>query len=174
MILPLVVPVPDLPPEPEPMTFSSPFAITLGALGLIVATVFVVRVIRVEFGHPQTLRSLRTSLLLCALFVTLIGGMVIVDTAQRRARDQQIDAWRDLRRVAAREMASALENAYGFTFDRSTASVPVVQQDWVTDQPVTLADGTPTTCWFATTDGHYTVMCGDTEETATPLQPVSP
>ncbi len=54
--------------------------------------------------------------------------------------------------------------------------MPVVQQDWVTDQPVTLADGTPpTTCWFATTDGHYTVMCGDTEETATPpLQPVSP
>ncbi|WP_087509269.1 hypothetical protein [Cellulomonas iranensis] len=174
MILPLVVPVPDLPPEPERMTFSSPFAITLGVLGLIVATVFVVRVIRVEFGHPQTLRSLRTSLLLCALFVTLIGGMVIVDTAQRRARDQQIRSWGDLEYAAMRETVAELKDAYGFTFDRTTAYVPVVEQDWATDQPVTLADGTATTCWFATTDGHYTVTCGDTEDTATPLQPVAP
>jgi hypothetical protein len=168
------VPVPDLPPEPEPMTFSSPFAITLGALGLIVATVFVVRVIRVEFGHPQTLRSLRTSLLLCALFVTLIGGMVIVDTAQRRASDQQIRSWGDLEYATVVATIAEIEDAYGITLTQNPPFVPVVPRDWPSEQPVTLADGTSTTCWFATTDGYYTVLCGDTEDTATPLEPLHP
>jgi hypothetical protein len=173
VILPLVVPVPDLPPEPERMTFSSPFAIALGVLGLIVATVFVVRVIRVEFGHPQTLRSLRTSLLLCALFVTLIGGMVIVDTCQRRARNQEIDDWIQRAGAARTHALSELASAYGFSFDSTSPFVPITEGE-PADESVTLADGTTTTCWFATTDGHYTVTCGDTEDTATPLQPVAP
>ncbi|TFH69973.1 hypothetical protein [Cellulomonas sp. HD19AZ1] len=168
------VPVPDLPPRPEQIEFAQLPVLVMGGLAAALIIVFTWHVCAVIIGRSRSQNAFRTAILLGTPAIALVIAAGITDTVQRHLRDQQIDRWGDLEYAAMRETVAELENVYGFTFDRTTAYVPVVEQDWATDQPVTLADGTPTTCWFGTTDGHYTVLCGDTEDTATPLQPVAP
>ncbi|WP_087509268.1 hypothetical protein [Cellulomonas iranensis] len=173
-VLHTLIPVPDMPPEPQRIEFALPPVLVLAGLGVLVVIIFTWHVCAVIIGRSRSRNPFRTAVTLAIPMVVLVLSAGITDTLQRHRRDQQIETWRDLRRVTAREAADSLQDAYGFTFDQTTAYVPVVEQDWATDQPVTLADGTATTCWFATTDGHYTVTCGDTENTATPLEPLDP
>ena len=172
--LPALVPVPDLPPRPERIELSLPPVLVLAGLGVVVAIVFTWHVCAVIIGRSRSRDPFRTAVVLAIPMVALIFAAGITDTVQRHLRDQQIDRWGDLEYAAMTDSIAWLEDAYGITLTQNPPFVPVVPRDWPSEQPVTLADGTPTTCWFATTDGHYTVTCGDTEDTATPLQPVAP
>ena len=168
-----LVPVPDLPPRPERIELSLPPVLVLAGLGVLVAIVFTWHVCTVIIGRSRSRNAFRTAVILAIPMVALIVSAGITDTLQRHHRDQQIDAWYKREDRAIRLAVSDIEDAYGFRFAAKTPLVPVTGA-WSSDERVTLADGTSTTCWFATTDGHYTVTCGDTEDIATPLQPVAP
>ncbi|UCN14315.1 hypothetical protein LFM56_15780 [Cellulomonas iranensis] len=168
------VPVPDLPPRPEQIEFAQLPVLVMGGLAAALIIVFTWHVCAVIIGRSRSQNPFRTAIILGAPAIALVVAAGITDTAQRHLRDQQIDRWGDLQYAAMTESVAALEHAYGITLTQSPPFVPVVPRDWPSEQPVTLADGTATTCWFATTDGHYAVTCGDTENTATPLQPVAP
>ena len=172
-VLHALVPVPDLPPEPERIEFALLPVLVLAGLGVLVAIVFTWHVCAVIIGRSRSRDPFRTAVVLAIPMVSLIFAAGITDTVQRHLRDQQIDQRLRIAGTARGEAMSELQDAYGFTFDSTSPFVPITEE-WSADEPVTLADGTSTTCWFATTDGHYTVLCGDTEDTATPLQPVAP
>jgi len=168
-----LVPVPVLPPMPEQVDLSSPLVLVIAALCAIAAVVFGIHVIRVIFGASRSIHPLRTGLTVGGLMVALAFTAAIIDTHQRNAADQRVAEWHELEIAAIRDTVRALEDAYGITFDRSSVFVPVVARDWPSEEPVTLLDGTSTTCWFATDDGHYAVTCGgDTFETSDPLAPL--
>ena len=168
------VPVPDLPPRPERIELSLPPVLVLAGLGVLVAVVFTWHVCAVIIGCSRSRDPIRTAVVLAIPMGALIVAAGITDTVQRHVRNQQVDRWGDLEYAAMAESVTALEDAYGITLTQNPPFVPVVPRDWPSEQPVTLADGTSTTCWFATTDGYYTILCGDTEDTATPLEPLHP
>ena len=169
----MLVPAPVLPPTPERIELSSPVVLVLGGLLILVILVFVVRVIRVILGHPQSPRALRITLGLAAAALALTAAAGVTDTVQRDARDDAIREWHAQAGEAARTAEAELEQAYGFTFDSSSPFVPV-EKDQTFDESVTFSDGTSATCWVTIVQDHYEVVCGDSLETAVPLEPVTP
>ena len=168
------VPVPDLPPRPEQIEFAQLPVLVMGGLASALIIVFTWHVCAVIIGRSRSQNAFRIAILLGTPAIALVIAAGITDTVQRHLRGQQIDRWSDLEYDAMTDSIAVLEDSYGITLTQNPPFVPVVPREWPSEQPVTLADGSPTTCWFATTDGFYTVRCGDTEDTATPLEPLHP
>lgn len=167
-----LVPVPVLPPEPATGGLASPAVLVLGVLACAAAIAFAKFVVRFLLDRTRT----RRPALVGALLATAVGATVVpmawLDMIDRDAREERHALWsRDAAGAEARALTAVAET-YGLTFTSTAARLPAAGEP-PHDEPVRLADGTTTTCWFAVEDGGYAVACGRTEATARPLAPAA-
>ncbi|MGN8244447.1 hypothetical protein ACTHAM_001350 [Cellulomonas soli] len=167
--------VPDLPPPPVTNGEGGPLTWIFGAIAIGFAIAFVVLVIRVEFGWSTSRRPMRLVAILSGGGMVFIGASYIsfqitVD-GEVRARAEN----RALERAAEATAITGLESTYGIKFTSSSPIIPVRADDAPWEEPVTLPDGTDTTCWIDIEDGYYVLLSGgDSVETSTRLEQVNP
>lgn len=167
-----LVPVPYVPPEPPPQTAATPLGWTLAGLGLAAIFGFCVIVIRAILNIPFRKNEIKVAAWLSFGGMALLGACYVDWRIHHYRQDLAFRTWATAERAARDEAERALGETYGITFDNWLPVLPFEESRWAREEPVTLPDGSPATCWFHVADQHYVVRCGTDESAATPLPAV--
>lgn len=170
-VLPALVPVPVVPPGPPPTTDVSTLGWILGGLGIAGILGFAVLTLRAIWNIPARKHEVRIAAWLSFGGLALLLACYVEWRVHHHRQDVAWDTWWEAWQRADDTAQASLEDAYGLTFTDRTVVLPLGETWLPREMKVELPDGTPSTCWISSVDGHYEVSCGPTKDSATPLPP---